>query len=439
MQLPRTTQATAPASADEDLDARIAEAAARLEPRFRLTFLVALGIVLITSIGLVLFLWVAWIESKQPFSWWHWMGSVDGDAWFDAARTSATFLAIIGVGGAAVVAYRKQQTAELTRYLEQRKLLTAQKTQLTAAKQARTAAKQANTAARQLRLDSKKFQLDREMQQADRERAMREQFSTVVSQLDTESATIQNAGLFALVALADDWAAVGNSTELLVCIDMFCAHVRAASEAKNAGSRTDGGRRQRAAVIVLRTCASLIRRQLAKGTGNWSDAGTVYDLSRVDLSGHDLHDCDLRGVDFSSANLSNANLRDCDLRRANLDSAVLDEAYLDGSDMSSASARSASLKKAGLSGARCLESDFGGADLSGSWIKGADFTRAEFALSNLVDVKYSQYTSSYTPQLNDLPTFTETYNLHQSEHAVDFATTFDEQIRWSLYNSGEFD
>ena len=48
----------------------------------------------------------------DPNGWPAFISQVDGTKIFDAARITATLLAIIGIGGAALVAYRRQDTAE---------------------------------------------------------------------------------------------------------------------------------------------------------------------------------------------------------------------------------------------------------------------------------------------------------------------------------------
>ena len=80
--------------------------------------LVAVGTAVVTFTGATLLVWLAWLLSHQPAplrgdsGWWDWLKHVDGAAIFDAARTTATILAVVGIGGAALVAYRRQDTAE---------------------------------------------------------------------------------------------------------------------------------------------------------------------------------------------------------------------------------------------------------------------------------------------------------------------------------------
>lgn len=164
---------------------------------------------------------MAWLLSAKadPADW---RGNLEGGDWFDIARTTATTLAVLGVGGAAMVAYRRQKTTELTHLLEQKKHLTAIQIQ-------QIAAQQATTAADQLKLDSQKYELDLQRRGSEDQRDLRTRFNIVVEQLANPQAAIQNAGLYALAALADDWQTYGNTTERQVCIDIFCSHIRATS------------------------------------------------------------------------------------------------------------------------------------------------------------------------------------------------------------------
>jgi len=140
-----------------------------------LLFLVAIGTVAVTVLGVALLAWLAWLLSHQPAPWndpngWSaWVSQVDSAKMFDSARTTATLLAIIGVGGAALVAYRRQDTTERSHQVA----IDAQE-----------------TAVKQFTLDSDKYELDRQRHQLetdrrtdDREREFRSRFTTIAEQL----------------------------------------------------------------------------------------------------------------------------------------------------------------------------------------------------------------------------------------------------------------
>lgn len=142
-----------------EVDAALAKG---FERRQSLAKLVGWGTTAVLIVGGALFGWLAWLQSHQPAAWhdragwWAWLSHVDGSALFDAARTTATILAVIGVGGAALVAYRRQATTELTYEFTVRAHEVAIESQ--------------NTAAEQLQLDSQKYELDRQRHQLDVER-----------------------------------------------------------------------------------------------------------------------------------------------------------------------------------------------------------------------------------------------------------------------------
>jgi hypothetical protein len=75
-----------------------------------------------------------------------WWSHVDGAALFDAARTTATILAVIGVGAAALVANRRQDTAEQTYKLTVQGHKVAIEAQQTAVESQKTAAASQKTA-----------------------------------------------------------------------------------------------------------------------------------------------------------------------------------------------------------------------------------------------------------------------------------------------------
>lgn len=133
--------------------------------------------------GGALFLWFAWLLSRQPVGWTAWLTHVDGQGWFDAAKTTAAILAIVGIGGAALVAYRRQDTAERTHNLESQR------------------------------------------HQDDRERELRSRFTTIAEQLSGES-SVRLAGAYTLAALADDWHRFGNDDERQVCVSLLFAQLR---------------------------------------------------------------------------------------------------------------------------------------------------------------------------------------------------------------------
>lgn len=136
---------------------------------------VLFGTVATTAAGSALLITFARLQA----SLWVWQDGffLTGDEWFNAARTTVTLVGIIGLGGAAFLAYRKQVSTELTHLLEQSS-------------------------------------------------GLRDRYTTGAEQLGQDSAAIRLAGVYALASLADDWQDFGNPDERQVCIDLLCAYLR---------------------------------------------------------------------------------------------------------------------------------------------------------------------------------------------------------------------
>lgn len=80
------------------------------------------------------------------------------------------------------------------------------------------------------------YQVARDKQDLDRERhdldivsALRDRYTTIASQLGSDSAAVRLAGVYATAALADEWLARPDPramAEAQTCIDLLCAYIR---------------------------------------------------------------------------------------------------------------------------------------------------------------------------------------------------------------------
>lgn len=147
------------------------------------------GIAVSTLTGLVLFYLFSWQQHGQFGNFY--LRGVTGQQLFDSARTTAMLIGIVGLGGAGFLAYRRQRTSE---------------------------AVQSTT--------SKSHQLSEERFRHDTLRSLRERYTIAAEQLGSESFAVRLAGVYALAALADDWAASDELSERQVCIDVLCAYLR---------------------------------------------------------------------------------------------------------------------------------------------------------------------------------------------------------------------
>ncbi len=312
---------------------------------------VALGTAVTTGAGIALLLVFARLQAGK----WIWTDGfyLNGTQWFDAARTTVTLVGIIGLGGAAFLAYRKQRSTEASHRLEEAS-------------------------------------------------ALRNRYTTCAEQLGHDTATIRLAGVYALASLADDWHTFGNDDERQMCIDLLCAYLRSdrVSSAKHstapapraalrpriAGRRAlslasnsarspqvDGQEQE-----VRRTIVSVIRDHtlLSRKEKTW--AGCQFNLNSADLSG-----LTLIGVDFSHADLTNANLTDTRLDCANLSGAELAGANLTNADLTDADLTRANAEDADFTGAGLSSANFTGARLVGANLSGARFISGQLSHANL--------------------------------------------------------
>lgn len=115
---------------------------------------------------------------------------------------------------------------------------------------------------------------------ADHERALRARFVSAVELLaDGDRALRRIAGIYAIAALADDWAVFGRQDERQVCIDVICGYLRApAPEGIELTPPEE--------VEVRRTAFSVIVEHLSEGSDGappfWSGATISLRRARID-------------------------------------------------------------------------------------------------------------------------------------------------------------
>ncbi|ORW90324.1 hypothetical protein AWC28_18860 [Mycolicibacter terrae] len=342
----------------------------------------SIGTFIVTALGVALFVWLAWLLSDQPAPWrdpngWRaFFSHVDGTEIFDAARTTATILAIIGIGGAALVAYRRQDTAERAHEVS----IEAQQ-----------------TAARQFMLDSDKYDLDLKRHQLetsrridDRERELRDRFTTIAEQLGSSSHAVRHAGAYALAALADDWHMFDNDRERQVCIDLLCAQLRSPRqqiEISDGGMLKTGDSPQD--LEVRKTIVALIRSHRpvtnTDDFNNWKSC--KLDLSGADLSGFNLEDIDLSAANLETVNLTHALLVNTDLSDANMRRTTLTGAEFTGSKLPRVQLYYAHAEDA-IGDKRQPPVEFGNCEMQNALIVGTSLPRAQFAESDLTGASF---------------------------------------------------
>jgi uncharacterized protein YjbI with pentapeptide repeats len=71
-----------------------------------------------------------------------------------------------------------------------------------------------------------KYELAMRRRDDEEVRDLRARFSTAAEQLAHTSPAVRIAGVYAMSALADDWAKLGRSNEVQVCVDVLCGYLR---------------------------------------------------------------------------------------------------------------------------------------------------------------------------------------------------------------------
>ena len=208
--------------------------------KWRLGRLVAVGTAAVTGVGYVVGDAMAWIVNPGHHLWWPWV-SIESNQLYDVVRSDVAAVALIGAGGAALLSYRRQRTAE-----------------------------------QQHQLDTRRHGLS---ESAD----LREQYTNAAEQIGHDKAAVRLAGVYAMAGLADTWSRRGNAGQRQVCIDVLCAYLRISPDEDDAAEKQ-----------VRSTIIRLIQQHCL----NPNDASTWSD-ARIDLTSAELVDVDLSGCTFA--------------------------------------------------------------------------------------------------------------------------------------------
>lgn len=138
--------------------------------------------------------------------------NIDGSKWYDVTRSAIAVVGLAGLGGGAIIAYRRQQTTERRQAIEE-------------ARQKTEAARQRTEEARSsLERDRHEFEVEK---RKDSDLAdLRARYAKAAEQLGHSKAAVRLAGVYAMAALADDWLTAGNDQQQKVCVDVLCAYLR---------------------------------------------------------------------------------------------------------------------------------------------------------------------------------------------------------------------
>lgn len=146
--------------------------------------------------------------------------AIDSSKWYDVTRSSIAVVGLAGLGGGAIIAYRRQQTAERRQTVEEARQKTEAARQLT--EEARSS----------LERDRHAFEVEK---RKDGDIAdLRARYAKAAEQLGHAKAAVRLAGVYAMTALSDDWFAAGNAPQQKVCVDVLCAYLRMPYEPESA-------------------------------------------------------------------------------------------------------------------------------------------------------------------------------------------------------------
>lgn len=183
---------------------------------------------------------------------WPWgdTSPLNSAKWYNITRSSIATVGLIGLGGGAILAYRRQQTTERLHELDRERHAQDVAT----------------------RSDAKKADL-------------RARYATAAEQLGHAGAAVRLSGVYAMAALADDWHEARTTAQQNVCINVLCAYLRMHYVAFNPNDPTTASGEREVRLTVI----SVIRDHLLNpGEPNsWCDKDLVCVHFKNMLRRHD--------------------------------------------------------------------------------------------------------------------------------------------------------
>lgn len=214
-------------------------------------------------VGIGLGLVVEIVFAQMAAGTWVWEGplNLDSTKWFDVSRSTITTVGIFGLGGAALLAYRRQHTSERQHTLDERKQGSVDKTDL------------------------------------------RARYTTAAEQLGHEKPAVRLAGVYAMAALADDWHSAEEDEQRQICIDVLCAYLRMEYDPDSDEAKT-GEKEVR--LTVIKVISSHL--QDTSSTSSW--CGMNLDFTGAVFDGGDFSSAKFTGgnVTFAGARFTNGNI-----------------------------------------------------------------------------------------------------------------------------------
>lgn len=248
--------------------------------------------------------------------------------------------------------------------------------------------------------------------------ALRGRYTTAAEQLAHDSAAIRLAGVYAIVALADDWHLHGSDDERQVCIDLLLAYLRTPQRSPDitldSGYSPDKGsfeswsrEREEWSLAedrereVRRTIVAVLNRRRRLEVANAKSwAATDCSFASTDLSRLEMDGMNFAGAKLSHARLDKATLRSACFAGATLTSASLRGANMADANLKGASLHSTMLDRADLSGANFADAHMLLTFMREAILSDADFRGAAMRLVNVQGASYNdktQWAEGFSP------------------------------------------
>ncbi|GAA1783590.1 hypothetical protein GCM10009712_33650 [Pseudarthrobacter sulfonivorans] len=198
---------------------------------------------------------------------WEWRLNLDSARWYDVTRSAIATVGLFGLGGAALLAYRRQQTAE-----------------------------------EQHVLDREKQSLELRKHYAADTTELRSRYANASAQLGHDKPAVRLAGVYAMSALAEDWRKAGVPAQQQVCVDVLCAYIRMAYNPKSKKARS-GEREVRFAII------DVVNAHLQEPASQESWCRLDLDFSGATFDGADFRGAKFMGrVSFVQADFTSGDI-----------------------------------------------------------------------------------------------------------------------------------
>jgi uncharacterized protein YjbI with pentapeptide repeats len=205
-----------------------------------LRWLVLIGLAVSTIAGALAAGILARLASGEG-SWWRfWTQKLSSDEWYDVMRSDVAVVGLLGLGGAALIAYRRQRTSEAAH-----------------------------------RLSTQQHQLELRRHDLVENTDLRARYAAASEQLGHAKPAVRLAGVYAMAQLADDWG-LTDPAQRQVCIDVLCAYLRMPYDPEQA----EPGERE-----VRLTIISAIRQRLQNPDSPSSWCGRDLDFTGATFDG----------------------------------------------------------------------------------------------------------------------------------------------------------